>query len=215
MSEHTPLTTIDDDAQKNPMHDAFGSIGQIDAAPGHRPMLSYGLVVAFVIVVGGAGIFAMRKAGMGAGIDFEHTTIEYTSSAQSVVERAKFERVLATLERSGSPVQIAPNNIVQDPFFLAPAEAATTEHADSGEGARLRVQADRLRREEADRLRLQSAFERLELQSILTGRFPMASINSTIVRTGDVIDDTFTVVSIDNEAVVLEAQGTQFTLVND
>jgi len=214
MNDHASLTTIDDD-QQNPMRDAFGGIGDMDAAPGGRPLMSYGLVVAFVIVVGGAGIFAMRKAGMGAGVDFKHTAIEYTSSAQSAVERAKFERVLATLERSGTPVQVDPEALELDPFFLASAAVATADHGDAGELARQRAEADRLRREEAEALRLQSAFERLELQSVLTGRFPMASINNTIVRVGDVVDDTFTVLSIDSSGVVLEAQDTQFTLVSD
>lgn len=215
MSDHNDLTTFDADESSNPMREAFGGIEGFEAASSRRPLLNYGLVVAFVLVAGGAGIYAMRKAGMGAGVDFAHTAIEYTGSAQSAVERAKFERVLATLERSDTPVQIDPEQIDQDPFYLASAAVATPDHAGQGDLARQRAEADRLRRLEAERARLQSAFERLELQSVLTGRSPMASINNTIVRQGDVVDDTFTVISIDNDGVVLEAQGTRFTLTND
>jgi len=73
-------------------------------------------------------------------------------------------------------------------------------------------EARRLAELQARLAKVQSEFNKLELNSVLGGSMPIARISGEAVRVGDKIGDYFTVVAIHGRSVELSAEGEIYTL---
>ncbi len=203
-------------ADHHPAHAMFHAIDSDDeslAPPPARKIPTTHITAAFVAIVGGASIFAMRQMGMKSGMDFSSRPIAFESE-YSPEDHARFQRVLAELEMSDMLVQIPPEHAGSNPFFLGiqREDPNAGRQADAAERERQRRQEQARRAAEARLAQIQGALERLRLGTIVTGRVPVATINDEIVRVGDVVDEMFTVVEIQPSAVTLEADGVRYTI---
>ncbi len=199
-----------------PSHAMFNAVedgDEILAPPTGRRVPTTHITAAFVAIVGGASIFAMRQMGMKSGMDFESRPVAFESEF-SPEDHARFQRVLAELEMSDMLVQIPPEYAGSNPFFLGiqREDPNAGRQADAAERERQRRQEQARRAAEARLAQITGALDRLRLGTIVTGRVPVATINDEIVRVGDTVDDLFTVVEIQPAAVTLEADGVRYTI---
>jgi len=203
-------------ARQLPAHAMFNAVDGGDEplapAPGRKVPTTH-ITAAFVAIVGGASIFAMRQMGMKSGMDFDARPIAFESE-YSPEDHARFQRVLAELEMSDMLVQIPPEHAGSNPFFLGieREDPNAGRQADAAERERQRQQEQARRAAEARLAQIKGALDRLRLGTIVTGRVPVATINDEIVRVGDVVDEMFTVVEIQPSAVTLEADGVRYTI---
>jgi FKBP-type peptidyl-prolyl cis-trans isomerase len=180
---------------------------------------SQNVITALVIVISAGLLFAMRQIGMGSGVaEAEEVVIHYQPVNVDPAKRAAQERALAGLQRMSVPMPLEPGTFNLTPF-LTKAQEEAPQNTDDPE---LAAALEKKRREEAARkaeeekkAALVTQFSKLQLHSILDGKTPVARIGEDVVRVGDLIDETFTVVSIQNRQVVLEAGGQTFTLTQE
>lgn len=184
-------------------------------APPKRRIPSQYVATAVVLCVSAATLAAMRKWGMNEGLKYEHANLTEVSAQTPIVDNAKFGKVMERLATSSTPLQVSAEHIVKDPFILdSPREERVQTVDDSAERERQRLEAERLATERR-RQEVQSAFERLSLQTVIMGRIPAAKINNQIVGIGEMVERQFLVMAIDAEGVTLEADGTEFRLLVD
>lgn len=160
---------------------------------------SQAVIVCLLLAGAVTAIFAMRHFGMGPSAALAGVELEYKPD-----ESARYEspaRILAQLERSRTAVQVPVDHITQDPFELNPTDTSDPEAA-SREALRLRQQeleAARARRQ----AEITAAIGKLELQSVMQGRVPVARINGEICRIGSPVGDRFVVETIESRHVTL------------
>ena len=184
-------------------------------APPKRRIPSQHIATAVVLCVSAATLLAMRKWGMNEGLKYEHANISEVSGQTPLVDNAKFGKMMERLATSSTPLQVSAEHIDKDPFILDSAQEGRVQPADElAERERQRQEAERLAAERR-RQELQTAFERLTLQTVIMGRIPAAKINNQIVGLGEMVEGRFTVLAIDAEGVTLEADDTEFRLLVD
>lgn len=201
-----------------PPHAMFRDLGdQSDAADIGRPKKSRHVTtqvtVALVLVVGGGSIYWMRQTGMKSGMDFNSEPIAFESQ-YTPADHERFQKVLRDLEKSDARVQIAAADSGSNPFFIG------IVHEDTGAAeaeARAERERERLRdeqlRTDADRQKkIVDKAASLRLGTILFSSNPKVSIDSRIYSIGDKIAEFFTIVDIQATAVILEADGVQYTI---
>lgn len=183
---------------------------------------SQNVITALVIAISGGLLFAMRQIGMGSGVaEAEEIIIHYQPVNIDPAKRAAQERALAGLQRMTVPMPLEPGTFNLSPFL-------TKEKAeDPGEDeAKLAEALAKQRREEAARRAAEETkattralAAKLVVHSILEGAVPIARLGEDVVRVGDRVEETFSVVSIGNRQVVLEALaekgGERFILVQE
>lgn len=190
--------------------DTLGQRGGTQA--GFRPG-SQSVVTALVLLVSSGMVYGMRQYGRAAGMDLTRIVeIDYPLDRVGA-PNADHIRIMADLERSGSPVQIPSERIHKNPFLLAaaptPDDGADLEPADTS-GDRQAAEARRAREDRA--ALVQSTFEGLQLHSVIAGRVPVARINDEMVKIGDRVAGLFMVIAIGDRVVGLEADGEIFML---
>lgn len=194
--------------------DQFGAAG----APAKRRISSQTLVL--VAVLGGAGalLFGMRQMGMGPRVSLADLKIEYERADDGAGDAARTTRVLKDLEEAAKPAQVKAEALGRNPFRLGQAAEPSEELDDSSFAEKAQADAQ-AKAEEAERKRLaaansalESALASLQLYSVMGGRVPLARINDQTVTIGDTVADRFTVKNIEGRAVILEAEGKEFTL---
>jgi hypothetical protein len=165
------------------------------------------LVLLGVVVVAGGTLLMMRKYGQGPGVSIADVKIDYPLG-QTPGADGDHKRVLDDLKTIDSTVQIPLGDVRQNPFEMVGEAPPPEETVRAGE-----TEADRLRREaEAKRARVQAAFEKLQLATVLSGSTPVARISGQTVRVGDTVGELFTVVAIHDRSVDLRAGGQIYTL---
>ncbi len=169
--------------------------------------------VAMLVLIGAAGvIIGMRQFGMGPAVSFAGLELSYEPAAGAPATETA--RVLNDLDRSRHAVQIPTRYITQDPFVLEATEAAPkTDDSIERQMAEKKKREEALRKARQARAReLQSAYEKLHLQSCMLGSTPMARINGHIVKVGMSIGEFFTVTKITGRQVTLQADGKDFII---
>ncbi|MCC6833269.1 MAG: hypothetical protein IT200_18190 [Thermoleophilia bacterium] len=204
------------DARQNPngQQPPDTNPGAEAAAPPKARVSSQYVVIGIVLGISVATTFAMRKWGMGEGVQFRNTQVSLDQTTP-IVDNAKFGRVMDRLATSNTPMQVPFEKIDKNPFLLTREGVAIAEVPVTDDSAeRAAQEAERLRQEAERRVAdLQIAFARLTLNTVMTGgRVPVARINNQIVGVGEVVEESFTVVAITSEGVELEAEGHTFRL---
>ncbi|RMD63467.1 MAG: hypothetical protein D6824_05285 [Planctomycetota bacterium] len=180
-----------------------------EAAPS-RPLLPQSALIMVVVALVAAGaLLVMRSLGLGVKLDFVDVKLDYpVSEDESLI--SKHEKILQDLDMGVADVQVPLQAVQKNPFEILSDRAADPTPAE------LESPSARLRRELAARKRkVEEAFSKLRLQSVLSGSVPVARVNNQTVRVGDTVDDAFVVRAIDGRSVTLESielPGATYTL---
>ncbi len=218
MSEDQLANQDPTSGEQIPSHAMFRDLGDhSDAAEIGRPKKSRHVTtqvtVALVLVVGGGSIYWMRQTGMKSGMDFNSEPIAFESQ-YTPADHDRFQDVLRDLEQSDARVQIAAADSGTNPFFIgivqedtgaAEAEARAAKERERLLDEQLRADADRQKQ-------IVDKAANLRLGTILFSSDPKVSIDSRIYGIGDELAEFFTIVEIQAQAVILEADGVRYTI---
>jgi hypothetical protein len=183
---------------------AGGFFAEGDVEPKRR--LSGPLILGLVIAAAGLMLGAMRLAGIGANLDLVNVKIDYPLDGEGG-HKKDHTKILSDLKTVGVD-QVPLEEIQMNPFewkaLRAPEAVATDKAPDPAEMSR---------REREQRIAsLKDAASKLQLNSVMAGRVPVARISGEMVKVGDRVGEFFTVKSIDGRAVEIAADDQVFVL---
>jgi len=184
---------------------AIGDAHGLSAAPRTRFHTQHVIIVT-TLALSVALIYGMRRYGMQSGLKFNIADLSYKRDESQHRRAEGFQRVMAELNAMN---QQTTEGVRLNPFKLMGAEAGDaksepTPRDDSADIAKRK--ADERAKKLADELAT------LKLGSIMKGRVPIARINDELVRVGDLVGESFKVISIQPLSVTVEADGRKFTL---
>lgn len=169
-----------------------------------RRISTSNVIFGTVIAVSVGALYAMRLYGMNSGVTFATVPIDYELGGISERVRAEQARVLRELARSNEPVRVAMEKINKNPFTLDEEIETVVQpgkySGPSSEDIALLAEKDR-------QAMIANALQSLQLHSVMRGRVPLARINESIYREGDLVADVFTVKTIHDRSVDLEVDG--------
>lgn len=192
--------------------DALGDLGAFD--PGsvskvERRVHGQTIIIALVLVVGGGMLYAMRRYGMRSGFKFDTLeVVDYERDHTGKTDEQR-DQILADLAASKEPVQVPVSVIDKNPFLLVAAQRTGTDTdpaINSNDEARRQAELIRQQKEQR-RQEIERALAGLEINGVMGGTVPLASISGVTVRVGDTVAEYFTVVGIEGRSVRLEADG--------
>lgn len=186
-------------------HDTVGIDGDSSMLRGKH---SGALVLGFVLCIAGATLFGMRTIGGAGRIALLDIKIDYPLDAAAGASLKDQQLVLQDLRSSNELRQVPLEDVQMNPFEWRGLGPAETVRAGIGVDP---AELSRRAREQRQR-DIEQAFGRLELNSVIGGRMPVARISGEIVKVGGKIGDYFTVVSIDGRSVVLAADDQKYTM---
>lgn len=179
-----------------------------------RKMRVNGQVVCMVIVlaVSAATIHFMRQYGVRAGINFESVPIDYQQPDEA--KARTYEKIMADLARIQKPMEVALGDFTDTPFMLdRPVTKVNPNIPNSASMTPDQLAAESERRAaEQKREEMMLTLRNLRLQGVMGGKSPLARISDSTYRVGDVIYETFTIISIEGREIMLDADGERFTL---
>ena len=166
------------------------------------------MVLAVVILAAGGVLVAMRQFGLGPGAELATVKIDYPLDEQNQL-KTDHVKVLTDLQATDEVKQVPLEEIQMNPF-----EWRALKPKESVKAGRAEVDPEELSRKqlEAQRQKIIDAASRLELNSVIGGRVPLARISGDMVKVGDVVGEIFTVTSITGRSVDLRAGEQTFTL---
>lgn len=183
---------------------AGGFFAEGDVEPKRR--LSGPVILGMVVAAAGLMLGAMRLAGIGANLDLVNVQIDYPLDGEGGPKK-DHAKILSDLKTAGVE-QVPLDEIQMNPFewkaLRAPEAVATSKGPDPAELSR---------REREQRVaQLKDAAGKLQLNSVMAGRVPLARISGEMVKVGDKIGQYFTVKSIDGRSVEIAADDQVFML---
>lgn len=161
------------------------------------------IAVGLVLVVGAGSLYLMRQQGMRAGIDFSNTTI--VSAPETGIQRIDNEEEILSALNDPPPEQV-PKEMVPGGVFRINklgegSRAATGSLADPIEAAK-----------ERRRVEIQSALGKLQVESVMHGRTPIAKISGKLFRVNDEVGGIFVLDRIEDRTVILTVDGNEHKL---
>lgn len=170
-----------------------------------------GQTIVLLILVGcsAAALMGMRVVAQRSGMDLRPVELpkELTDAAEPSTGQSKdFERVMSDLQRMQQSIDVQLGELGTRPF----GPRRTVAIGPVGPQEDMNDLA--AREAAAKRRRLDDAFAKLHLQSVLGGSVSVARINSKAYRVGDTIDGVFEIVAISGRRVELRAEDVEFTL---
>lgn len=196
---------------------ALGGLG-FGQAKARSLRLTQGIMIALLVGVSGALLFAMNKIVKKTAIDFDGAAFEsFTPDAKLQQE---YEEVMASLRSAQTPVQLALLDLPRGPFVqryvVKPAQqTASTPQTTIAPVAAAPGESEAQRTARLIKQRQQQVLaelSKLTLHSVMGGRRPIAKINEELVTVGDMVADQFTVVSIEGRSVTLQAYDANYVL---
>src|SRR5690606_14270538 len=169
------------------------------ASAPRRSLPLQAMAVGLVLVVAAGSLFLMRRQGTRAGIDFSSTPVVSTIDT-SIQKVENEEEILAALQSTGPPDQVPKEQVSQNPFELVD---GSSRHpgpvTDPGKYA-----------EERRRVEIQEALGKLQVESVMHGKVPIAKISGKIFRVGDTVGGIFAIARIEGRSVFLTADGHEY-----
>src|SRR5690606_16882263 len=189
------------------LHGGGGGDDEFDltlATPTKKALPLQAISVGLVLLVGAGSLYLMRRAGTRAGIDF--STTEVINPHDTTIEKFDNEEEIPRALEPRMPEQVPKDQVRGDVFQIAKDGSGDTGTATPFMDP-AKVAAERLRVE------TQEALGRLQVESVMHGRIPIAKISGKLYR----IDDTlggkdgklFTVVRIEDRSVFLQTVNQQ------
>ncbi len=200
--------------------DVLGSPGVAGAttAPVRRKRMSRStLLMVVTVAISGAAIGGMRYLARGPRSSSAAVRIDYD------IEKAKggandHKKVLAELATTQA-AQVPPEQVQRNPFMMAGAleemevGGPPTDDTQARSEKAARAEAEKARKEAEDRQRsIETAFNELNLHSVMGGPTPVARISGQTVKVGDTVGNYFKVLTIQGRTVTLQADSQTFTL---
>lgn len=192
------------------------SEGGASPAPASARRLSSTYILAAVMTALSAGaLLGMRAYGKQSGIRIDKFDTEGFKPVRSeTVTAAQTQRILAELERHGTPLQIPAEVIPKKVFVLGTGTPVATVDS-SGKAS---AEAERRAREAAEKERrereaaLAEKFKSLEVTAVVMGARPVVRISGKLYRVGDTVAKTFSVLEITDRGVKLGFEGAEYEL---
>lgn len=208
------MTTMNTNSGETPLLAGTGAPApglELDAGGPRRKILSsQAFVLVLVVGVSAAALITMRQLGARSGMDL--SVMKKAEAAPAVADTgdksARYEHVMQDLQRMQQPLDLALGELGKIPTLLG---GAGPKPLAAG-GIPTPVTDPAQRELEAKRARLHEAFGKLQLQSVMGGRVPLARINNQNYRIGEQIEGGFTLASVDGRSCVVEGGGEQFEL---
>jgi hypothetical protein len=207
----TEPTAGDDAARTNSivsqLHGGGGEgAGEFDLTLASAPKKSLPLQamsVGLVLLVGAGSLYLMRRQGTRAGIDFNAATI--VSTLDTTVEKIENEdEILRGLEPR-PPEQVPKEQVPDGPFKI-------NKHGASDAGATTAFMDPAKVAAERRRVEIQEILGRLQVESVMHGRIPIAKISGKFFRVGDKVADLFVVGRIEDRSVFLTVDDKEYEL---
>ncbi len=177
----------------------------------HSPSKQY-MIVGFVLAVSAGLLWFMRGQGLGVDLaDAKDVKIEYEVDEKAASDDIKRQHeVMFNLELSEDPVQVPADELKKNPFAMAALtgedEEPVTQVA-AKEPERRGPTPEEIREQQLDRLAAS-----LKLNTVLKGRVSLARINGKTYRIGDAVESEFILLSIEDRAVTLGADGITYEI---
>ncbi|MFG0253221.1 MAG: hypothetical protein ACF8NJ_10145 [Phycisphaerales bacterium JB038] len=176
-----------------------------------RSPLAGMLVILMVIVVASAGLYFMRRIGMGGAFTFNDVDIEVPVALGN---SEQYEVVMHDIREEATEKQVPLENVKKNPFYIArsasPGQEVASDPSDAGEAeraARERAEAERAEAERLEKARLagiEKELETLKLRSIMGGSRPMAMIGDDLLQVGARVGEYFRISKISDRGVELQ-----------
>jgi hypothetical protein len=199
----------------------FGELGAADPLAGasiQKRFNTGSMIIVLVLVLAVVGLFCMHTlAKVTAGVvgvsEYEELVDSYFEKANSeerLADGATNKDVLKVISETYTEHQVPLANVAKNPFRIELPEleqpvvvAANTSDPDNIDRKYKQMQEDL-------KMRMDSAASDLRITSILFGSDPIAVVNGTVVRQGDVVtagldEIEFTVLRIDATSVTVQA----------
>lgn len=186
--------------------------GLLNAEGSAKPKqkLSTTTVIMLLVLVGSGGLlFGMRKIGTSGGSGGAGVQIDYTRD--QTVTAAMQEKILNQLAVSSTPLQVPSENLKLDsknPFMLPISKIGSVVAVADDPDARLR--AESLAKMAARKADIQTKLAEVHIQGVMMGKVPLARVDGLTVRTGDIINEIFTIKQINERSMVLTVDGQDF-----
>ena len=167
------------------------------------------LIMALVLGVSAASIFAMRQYGARSGMVFADVVVDYQ---QEDAEKARtYERIMTDLARVQTPLDVALGEFGKSPFMLDDATKMVSADGTpvAGPSAEELAAAEARNRAEARREEIKSLAAGLQLNIVMGA---LARIDGQNYRQGDTVNEIFVVEKVDGRSVTLKADGQTFVL---
>ena len=184
-------------------------------APRKVKVNAQAVVLVIILGVSAAALASMRHIGIKSGIDFNKSSKAPAQPAavQDEPEKAaRYDRIMKDLQQLQQPLDIALGELAKIPALIPtdqnvakPFELATLRAPTLPENT---GEKDRLTRIALDR----DAAKKLELQSVMGGKVPLARIDGKFYRIGDLVNERFIVRTIDHRSATVEANGETFEI---
>lgn len=160
------------------------------------------IAVGLVLVVGAGALYLMRQQGMRAGIDFSNTTI--VSAPTTGIQKIENEEEILSALNDPPPEQVPRERVPGNVFKI-------DKLAESSQPSRVPGDSRQLA-EERRRVEIQSALGKLQVESVMHGRIPIAKISGKLFRAGDKVGDLFILDRIEDRSVFLTVDDEEFEL---
>jgi hypothetical protein len=187
-------------ADENPADPGRPGMGIAEELPALRPRRRFPtqlLVLALIVGVSAAALFAMRRYGMRAGFKFDAVDVDYKDDT----EKARtYERIMADLASVQKPLDVALGDFGKSPFMR---ENSTTVKPDIPTLPIAQSDDDRHKQEAS------AAVKALHLNGIIG---TIARIDEQNVKVGDTVSSILIVKAIDGRSVTFEAYGDEYTM---
>ncbi|MHC4975399.1 MAG: hypothetical protein ACYTF7_02185 [Planctomycetota bacterium] len=186
--------------------DASGGLEGIDGTSSSSSSLrSNLLLLLFVGGIAAGSMWFMRSYSNSTGVELTDVKIDY--EAPKSTDQARTQELIESLSL-GNKVQVPAEEIRPEPFTMPSKGGEEVETPvntfDPGAAAKQRA--------ESRRKAIQIAFEKLDLNSVITGSIPIARVSGQPVRIGDAVGEYFTVTEIRDRSVVLTADDEMYIL---
>ena len=187
----------EDAAQSQSIMTQLGGSGGDDfdvtsASAPNKTLPLQAIAIGLVLVIAAGALFLMRREGTRAGMRFDDIRIVVPPDT-TIQKVANEEEILDALAQTGLPNQVPVENIHQNPFALGDGDPVDTGPV-RPVGNPEEIAAERRR------VQIQEAIGRIDVQSIMNGRVPIAKINGKLYKVGDVIDNLLRVERIDGRS---------------
>jgi hypothetical protein len=217
---NNPLVPVNTDPQSGaPVPESIAGL-EPGVAPVKRSMSVHAVLCVASVIFAAGSLYAMRQVGLGPGSVLAVTT-ERVELPKQRVDPMLQRAVLADLNTSRATLQVPEDMVKLNPFRLSlavPPRAQAVGVVASGpngptEEDLRRAEEARRREIEAQRQRVQTAFNALRFNSAIgTGDGALARINDRLYRVGDKVGEFFVIRAIGTHEVELEWEGQAFTL---
>lgn len=181
-------------------------------APRKMKVNAQAVVLVIILGVSAAALASMRHIGMKSGMTLstQNAPTQPAAAQDDPEKAARYDRIMKDLQQLQQPLDIALGELAKIPAliptdqkvakpFEPTAQALPTEDT-SGRDKLTKLALDR------------DAAKKLELQSVMGGKVPLARIDGKFYRIGDLVGERFIVRTIDHRSVTVEANGEMFEI---